>query len=228
VTRRRRVRMHLSQQKTREGTSRHGAGFNLALLQTQPLHPDKDRCFEDTDPKLPSSFCLVAHSSSPPSLTPPARHRTHATNRDDLPLADLQNIPFTGTQRTYFQAQSRSQYPSVSRSQLPFWPVSPSSIHSLSSNTVVKRRKIERRLSLFSEDDVPKPVLISYRKVAPTQGTEAAQERNSTDIVQELDPDVGSKKSRARGRPLRARSRVIEEKLRRALPVSAPLQGKMG
>ena len=212
-----------SQQKTGEGTSRHGAGLNLAWLQTQPLHTNKDACLEETDPKLSS----VAHLSSPPSLASPARHRSHAAGRDDLPLTDLQNIPFTGTQQTYFQAQSRSQYPSASRSQSPSWPASLSLIHSPSSNTAVKRRKIERRLSLFPEDDVPKPVLISRRRVASTQVAEAARTGKSTDIAQEQDLAVRTEISQARRRPLRARSRIIEEKLRRALPTPSP-QGNMG
>jgi hypothetical protein len=213
------------QQMTGEVAPRH-----KAVPQTQQRRADTDtqiRHSEDHCSKLSSSFGLVTHTSSPLSLTPPARDRSHATRRDDLPLTDLQNIPLTGTKRIFLHVQSQSPSRSLSLTQSAPLLASPSPMHSLLSESTAKRRKNEKWPSVLSEDNVSEPVWTSYGEVTSAQEAGAVAGR-STNVPRKPDLDVDAKTRWVHHRALRARSRVIEEKLRRALPMHVTPQGKMG
>ncbi|KAI9430540.1 beta-lactamase-like protein [Lactarius indigo] len=169
--------------------------------------------FADSEPRHSSSPRLVAHATSPPSLTSSHPH-AHPFGRGDPPLVNLKNIPLTQTKRQHPRSQSLSQ--SQSQSQSP-----PPVIHSHASNPTTKRRKLERLPTVPAHvDGAPTSMLASPRKQAVAARTEhfTAADLN-IHHARKQGPDVDAENHKAHRRALRARSRVIEEKLRSALLV---------
>ncbi|KAH9980740.1 hypothetical protein BJV74DRAFT_85576 [Russula compacta] len=215
-----------SHQNVGKGTSRRRTDSDLASPPRWPpacvgLRDTRITRLGDADRKPLSSSCASCNAPSLPSHISPARDHSHATSRDDPPLANLQNIPCTGTKRRCFQPQSQSQTQYLSREQSPVLGSLPSSY----LDTAMKRRKVERWLDIHAGEDGPAPTLVSakevvsYQEVAPVQAEKDAARQ--TDCAGECGPDVDEKARRAKRRALRARSRAIEEKLRRALPMHA-------
>jgi hypothetical protein len=215
-----------SHQNVGKGTSRRKTDPDLASPPRRPLtcvglRDTRITRLGDADRKPLSSSCATFNTPSFASHISPASDHLHVTSRDDPLLADLQNIPCTGTKRRRFQPQSQSQTQYLSRSQSPVLGSLPSSY----LDSAMKRRKVERWLDIHAGEDGPAPTLVSakevvsYQEVAPVQaGKDAARQ---TDRTGERGPDFDEEARRARRRALRARSRAIEEKLRRALPMHA-------
>jgi hypothetical protein len=122
------------------------------------------------------------------SLAPPG---SRATQRNDVALMDVQNIP------------------SHSPSQSASWPASTSM--PLLSSPAAKWRQVEGWPSVLSQDNVPKPVRVPSREGFSAQNSRTVQ----ADAILGVDAET----RRIRRRVLRARSRLIEEKLRCALPM---------
>lgn len=213
-------------QNVGKGTSRRRTDSDLASPPRRPLtcvglRDTRITHLGDAERKPLSSSCATFNTPSLASHNSPTKCHSHVTSRDDPPLADLQNIPCTGTKRGYPQPQSQSQSQYLSRSQSPFLGPLPSPY----LDTAMKRRKVEKWLDIHAGEDGPAPTLvsakevISYQEVAPVHaGKDTAPQ---TDRTGECGPDVDEQARRARRRALRARSRAIEEKLRRALPMYA-------
>ena len=188
-------------EKFAKGTSSAKAISNLASLQTQlitSIHTKGTPTMhlgDDDDEN--SSFCAATHMSSLSPITLPASNSPHLTTRHDPPLTDLQNIPPTGTKRA--------------------------SVNLCSLGPANKRSKVEK--SLYTGEC---HVLGSPRKKAPgPPGAAAMEAQKSTGVapesshMDEHDPDVDRETRRFQRRALRARSRVIEEKLRHVLVMDA-------
>jgi len=177
----------------------------------------------------PSSLpVVVAHAPSPPFLASSARCRSSASSlgRGDPPLVDLENIPPTNSKRQQPRSQSLSQSQSQSQSQCS---ASPPLIHAHIFKPATKRRKLERQTVPLTFVDACASVSAS----TPAQATQTALTENFTaptgvneNEMGRLDLDVdAAENGRVHHRALRARSRVIEEKLRCALlapAVSSP------
>ena len=156
--------------------------------------------FADSEPGYSPPSCLIAHASSPPSLTSPTRSRSPAYNT--LGRRD-QNSFLTQAKRQHPLSQSLSH--SQSRSPSP-----PVTVHSKSGMT--KRRKLERLSTVPAHEE--------NATASPWKQTVSAGAENITPAVTGKDVDAENRK--AHRRVLRARSRVIEEKLRRALLTPTP------
>ncbi|KAI9448810.1 hypothetical protein BJY52DRAFT_1310396 [Lactarius psammicola] len=206
----------------------HGSSQHVAHSDLSPPPPRGRRsliikdtgdahAFHFTDPELrpsPSSR-LVAHASSPPSLTSSIRSRslTPPFGRGDPPLVNLKNIPLTQTKRQHSWSRSLSQ----SQSQC----LSPPTFHLHTLKPATKRRKLERLPTVPAHEDAPAPMFASPRKHAVSaRAVEAAPSKNIAAAglnINYTGPDVDAENCKAHRRALRARSRAIEEKLRSAL-----------
>ncbi|KAH8984460.1 beta-lactamase-like protein [Lactarius akahatsu] len=205
------------------GNTRHLTHLDLSppqerLLATKDGGGARAVHFADPQPWPSPSSRLVGHATAPPSLTSPSRScsRAHPFGRGEPPLVDLENIPLTRTKRQ--QPLSRSLSQSQSQCSLP--PV----IHLHTSKPATKRRKLERLPTVPAHEDAPAPMFASARKqAASAQAVEAARTENftvadpNTHHMGKQGQDVGAENCKAHRRALRARSRVIEEKLRSAL-----------
>ena len=158
--------------------------------------------FMDSEPGPSQSSRLIAHASSP------SPNRSHS-----LAHVSLKNTSQTRTKR---------QHPlswSLSRSQPQ--SMSPPTVHLDALKPGTKRRKLERLSTVPAHEEAPP----SLRKQVVSSGAEnitpAGPNVNPTGMH---GPDVDTENRKAHRRVLRARSRVIEEKLRRALfaPTSSP------
>lgn len=177
--------------------------------------------FTDPDPRPSPPPRLIAHVSSPPSLASSIRSRSLAC--DPSPVG-LENIPLIRTKRQHPWSQSQSQSSSHSHSQSQ--SLSSPTIHLRTLKPATKRRKLERLPTVPAYDeDAPAPIFASPRKqvALSAQSVEAAHAGNFTDTslnikyTGDLRPDADAENCKAHRRALRARSRAIEEKLRRAL-----------
>jgi hypothetical protein len=198
-----------SRHSVARGSSRHVTHADLSPPQGRRLLRTGDaRAMRFTDfvpgPSPPSR--LIAHASSPSSLTSPIRSRSPA-RRGDTPLVGLKNTPLSRTKRQHpwSQSQSQSQSPPPTHSNVP----KPDS----------KRRKLERLSTVPAHEDAPTSPRKQVLSMAGTENITPADLNVNPTI---LDADAENRK--AHRRVLLARSRVIEEKLRRALlaPSSTP------
>jgi hypothetical protein len=167
--------------------------------------------YADSEPGPSPPSRLIAHTSSPPSFTSPIRSSSPA-HRGDPPPVGLKHTPLTRTKRQHPLSQSLSSSQSQSQSQ------SPPTIHLNALKPSAKRRKLERLTTVPAHEDVP----ASPRKQVALGGAENVIPASLNVNFTVLDLDAENRK--AHRRVLRARSRVIEEKLRRALlaPSSTP------
>ena len=202
---------------------------NLVSLQPRLLNKmgSKDIRLRDADNGPSSSFCAISSTSSLPF---PSSHQLYAASQDDdPPLMDLQNIPFakTGLERRRIRSHSQSPSQSSSQSHSRFIRTFPSSAHLRFPSTAAKRRKVDESPDAHREPDA---VLVSPKEmVSPLDsiGSGAIQVGESTNaarqtgFTEERVLDMDGEMRREQRRALRARRRAIEEKLRHALPMHA-------
>ena len=109
------------------------------LLRTTDMRTVR---FADSEPGLSPPSRLIAHASSPPSLTSPIRSRSPA-HRGDLPPVGSMNTPLTRTKRQHPLSQSQS---------LSLSPPPPTT-HTNALKPDTKRRKLERLSTLPTHED---------------------------------------------------------------------------
>jgi hypothetical protein len=200
------------------GSSRHVTRLDFSNLQGRRSLRTEDMMgnaravsFADSEPGLSPPTRIITHASSPPSLTSPIRSSS-PVHRGDPPPVGLKHTPLTRTKRQHPLSQSFSSSQSQSQSQ------SPPTIHLNALKPSMKRRKLERLTTVPAHEDAP----ASPRKQVAPGGAEnvtpAGLNANPTVLV------VDAENRKTHRSVLRARSRVIEEKLRRALlaPSSTP------
>ena len=196
-----------SQQKIVEGTFRRRTNSDVASPQTQLINNTNTKDTRtmrprNADPK-PSSFRLLAHTSSLSSLISQARNKPLSTRRHDQPLMCLQKFPLTGIKRA--------------------------SVHVYSSSPSKKRSKDEKDPNAYTDGDLVFPTsrreTTNASDVVSAKVGQLANAAPESDCTGERGPNVDEETRRSQRRALRARSRAIEEKLRYALVSEARQSG---